>query len=456
MRRRELLAAALAPRRRPNIILILADDLGPGDLGCYGQKIIPTPNIDRLAREGTRLTDAYAGSMVCAPSRCTLMTGYHSGHATVRGNWEVYPEGQHPLAARDTTVAQTLKQAGYRTALCGKWGLGGPDSGSAPPDKGFDFFYGYNCQRHAHRFFPEYLWRNRERETLEQSTTKRTYAQELIVNESLRFIRENQANPFFLYCAWTVPHGPYPVDNIDSLGRWANEAGWSTAEKVYAAMVSRLDADVGRVLALVSELGLERDTLILFASDNGGGGGPVNDKRFDSVMNRRERKGSLREGGLRVPFIARQPGTVPAARTNATPVAFWDMLPTLAEWAGAKAPAGIDGVSLAGMLRGGKAPQREYLYWERQGPKQLTRALRFGKWKAYQETASAGLELFDLTADPGEKSDVAAAHPKVAERARTMLAGARTEVTVPAGDPRIWVKYKEDNARLDAKLGIVR
>ncbi|MCL5744294.1 MAG: sulfatase-like hydrolase/transferase, partial [Acidobacteria bacterium] len=278
--RRELLAALGAASleaadTRPNIILILADDLGVGDLGCYGQKLLKTPNIDRLAAEGLRFRNAYAGAMVCAPSRCTLQTGYHLGHATVRGNWEVYPEGQYPLAERDITIGATLKKAGYATGICGKWGLGGPDSRSAPNKAGYDFFYGYNCQRHAHRFFTDYLWRNTERIPIPQSSKKLIYSQDLIAEQSLRFIRENRNRPFHLFCSWTLPHGPYNRGNVVSTAKYA-KTGWSEAEQVYATMVDRLDSDVGRVMALLNELGLDRNTLVLFSSDNGPGGGQAN------------------------------------------------------------------------------------------------------------------------------------------------------------------------------------
>jgi arylsulfatase A len=445
-------AAAFAATRRPNIIFLLADDLGVGDLGCYGQKILRTPNIDRLAAEGTRFTSAYAGAMVCAPARCSLMTGYHMGHATVRNNWEVYPEGQHPLAPRDVTVAEVLRKAGYRTGICGKWGLGGPGSGSTPVEKGFDFFYGYNCQRHAHRFYVDYLWRNGSREPIVQSPSKRVYAQDLIADESLRFIRENRERPFFLFCAWTVPHGPYFVNNVPGVEKYA-ETGWKDAEKVYATMVDRLDADVGRVMALLKELKLDDNTLVLFASDNGAGGGPVNNARFGSQMGLREVKGTLREGGLRVPLIARWPGQVPAGRVSDLPTAFWDFLPTAAELAGAAAPKGIDGRSIVPALRGRAQKRPEYLYWEQLTPAKLAQAVRMGKWKAFRASAGAPVELYDLTADPAESRDVAGEHPDVVRRIEKVLAGARTEAKTPPADPRIWEKYKEDNARLDKLLG---
>jgi arylsulfatase A len=437
------------PSRRPNIVLILADDMGMGDLGCYGQKLLKTPHLDRLAAEGTRFTDAYAGAMVCAPSRCTLMTGYHLGHATVRGNWEEYPEGQYPLAERDVTVAATLKKAGYTTGICGKWGLGGPDSRSTPNRAGFDFFFGYNCQRHAHRYFTDYLWRNTERIPIAQSAGKRVYSQDLIADASLGFIRENRDRPFFLLCSWTLPHGPYRVDNVPSIEAY-KDTGWSDQEKVYAAMVERFDADTGRVMRQLKELGLDDNTLVLFASDNGAGGGPANNARFGSQAGLRDVKGALREGGIRVPLIARWPGKVPAGRTCDFPTAFWDFLPTAAELAGAAAPKGIDGISVVPTLLGKPQQPRQYLYWERTAANKLTRAVRQGDWKAYRESDGAPVELYDLKADRGETKDVAAAHPDVVERLTGIMQTARTHVTPPKQDPRIWVKYAEDNKRLDA------
>ncbi len=445
-------AGLRAAATRPNIVYILADDLGIGDLGCYGQKILKTPNIDRLAAEGLRFRNAYAGAMVCAPARCTLMTGYHLGHATVRGNWEIYPEGQYPLAERDVTVAATLKKAGYATGICGKWGLGGPDTRSTPNKAGFDFFFGYNCQRHAHRFFTDYLWRNTERLPIAQSAAKRVYSQDLIADESLGFIRANRNRPFYLFCAWTLPHGPYNANNVASVEKYA-QTGWTDAEKAYAAMVERLDSDVGRVMALLKELKLDDNTLVVFASDNGAGGGNANNQRFRSQGGLRDTKGSLREGGIRVPQIARWPGSVPAGRTTDFATAFWDFLPTAAELAGARAPRGIDGISIAPTLLGRAQKPHDYLYWERtSGRNRLTRAVRMGEWKGYQETAQSPVELYDLKADPAEAKNVAAEHPDVVARIGMILDQARVDVKEPEPDKRIWEKYKEDNARQDALL----
>jgi arylsulfatase A-like enzyme len=445
-------AALQAAAARPNIVFILADDLGMGDLGCYGQKLLKTPNIDRLAAEGTRFLSAYAGAMVCAPSRCSLMTGYHTGHATVRDNWEVYPEGQYPLAERDVTVAEVLKRAGYSTGICGKWGLGGPDSRSTPNKAGYDFFYGYNCQRHAHRYFTDYLWRNTERVEIAQSSKKPIYAQDLIAEESLRFIRDNRARPFHLYCSWTLPHGPHDTNNVPSIEAY-RQTGWTDTQKVYAAMAERLDADVGRLMAQLRELGLDRNTLVLFASDNGAGGGKANDSLFGSQAGLRDTKGSLREGGIRVPFIARWPGKVPAGRTTDFATAFWDFLPTAAEFAGTSAPRGIDGISIAPTLLGQKQKPHDYLYWEkRSGKNKLTRAVRMGDWKGYQEAADSPVELYDLKSDRAESKDVAAAHPDVAGRIAKIMSEARVDGITFEPDKRVWEKDREDNKRLDAIL----
>ena len=435
---------------RPNIIYILADDLGRGDLGCYGQPRLKTPHIDRLAAEGMRFLNAYSGSMVCAPSRCALLTGRHMGHATVRNNWEVFPEGQHPLRESDVTVAQALQEAGYATGICGKWGLGGPDSNSTPNRKGFDLFFGYNCQRHAHRFYTDYLWRNTERVELPQAPERRTYAQDLIARESLDFIRANKDRPFFLFCAWTLPHGPYRTDQVPSLEPY-RDTGWTDTQKVYAAMVERLDGDVGRVLDLLGELRLEDRTLVIFASDNGAGGGQENNRHFGSTAGMRATKGTLYEGGIRVPMIARWPGKVPAGRLSEFPTAFWDFLPTAADLAAiAPAPA-TDGVSIVPALLGQEQSPREYLYWEQPAGKRLAQAVRTGDWKGYRADAGRHVELYDLKTDPAETNDVAAEHPDVVQRIETIMAAAHTDTEIPqTADPRIWAKYKEDNARLDA------
>lgn len=450
-------SSVLAAAARPNIVYLLADDAGIGDFGCYGQKLLKTPHVDRLAAGGMRFTNAYCGSMVCAPSRCALLTGKHPGHGTVRGNWEVYPEGQFPLMPRETgdiTVAQVLQQAGYATGDCGKWGLGAPDSGAAPNDKGFDFFYGYNCQRHAHRYFTDYLYRNRERVDIPQSPTHRVYSPDLITAESLDFIRRNRDRPFFLYCSWTLPHGPYLADQVPNLDAY-QKSGWPEERRIYAAMLERLDADVGRVLDLLRELHLEDNTLVIFTSDNGAGGETANNQFFGSAGGLRGAKGTLWEGGLRAPMIVRWPGHVPAGAVNDFVTAFWDFLPTAAELAGAKVPPRVDGISIVPTLSGKTQPPAAYLYWEAPQQNVLTKAARLGQWKGYQPAAGAPVQLYDLGNDRAEEHDVAAAHPDVREQIEAIMVAAHSEVKIPPKpDPRIWQKYREDNRKLDALLGL--
>ncbi|NLX96377.1 MAG: arylsulfatase [Rhodopirellula sp.] len=444
-------AADAADVGRPNIVLILADDLGMGDLGCYGQRQLKTPNIDRLAAEGMRFSSAYSGASVCAPSRCSLMTGRHMGHATVRGNWEVYPEGQAPLKQGEATVAMLLKQAGYATGICGKWGLGGPGSGSEPNNKGFDFFFGYNCQRHAHRYLTDHLYRNGERIDIEQKPGRRVYSQKLIAEESLKFIRENRQRPFFLFCAWTVPHGIWRIDQVPSVEAYA-DSGWSDAQKVYAAMVEGLDSDVGRVLETLKQLRIDRKTLVLFASDNGGVGAEIAD-RFGSHAGMRGAKGQLWEGGIRVPMLARWPGRVPAGRTCDWPTAFWDFLPTAAELAEAPLPPNVDGVSIVPALLGEEPPSRPPLYWEQIARNQVAKAVRVDHWKGHHPAPDQPIELYDLANDAAETTDVASEHPQAVARIEAIMAASRTEIEIPKPDPRVWEKYREDNQKLDAMLG---
>jgi arylsulfatase A len=437
---------------RPNILLILADDAGMGDLGCYGGRLLNTPNIDGLAAGGMRFTDAYSGASVCAPSRCALMTGRHMGRATIRGNWEVFPEGQAPLKEDEVTVAMVLREAGYATGICGKWGLGGPGSGSEPNDKGFDFFFGYNCQRHAHRYVTDYLYRNRARIEIDQAPDRPINAHTLIAQESLDFIRRNRERPWFLFCAWTLPHGIHRIDQVPDVSAYAGR-GWTDTQKVYAAMVEWLDADVGRLLALLDELGLERNTLVIFASDNGGLREPELSEHFGSRAGMRGAKGDLWEGGIRVPMIARWPSRIPAGRTTGQPVAFWDLLPTVAELAGAKCPPGIDGDSIVPMLLGEPQDPSRPLYWEQFRRNRLEQALRMESWKAHRAAPDEPLELYDLKGDPAETTDVAAEHPESVAKIEAIMAGSRVEIEIPKPDPRVWEKYREDLRKLDEKLG---
>ena len=414
---------------KPNLIFILSDDLAQGDLGCYGQKLIQTPHLDRMAREGTRYTQGYCGTTVCAPSRTSLMTGLHMGHSPVRANREIQPEGQKPLPAGTVTVAQILKSAGYATACVGKWGMGMFDTTGSPLKNGFDHFFGYNCQRHAHSYFPTYLYNDDQRLELPGNDGKgvgKTYAQNLIADETLKFMKANRAKPFFLYYSITLPHGRHEIDDF---GIYADKP-WTPQQQAYAAQVTRLDADIGRLLALLKELNLDEQTLVMVSGDNGSSFNPQSEigKLFDQAGNGlRGFKRGLYEGALRQAAIARWPGTVPAGRVSHEPWAFWDFLPTATELAGAKLPAGFkpDGLSLVSFLKGGAAPTRDYFYWElHEGPS--LQAVRFGDWKAVKNGLSAKTELYDLRTDAGEKTNLAADKPELVTKAEALFHSART------------------------------
>lgn len=417
--------AAAKPPDRPNIIFVLTDDLAMGDVGCYGQKLIKTPNMDRMAAEGTRFTEAYSGTSVCAPSRSSLMTGLHMGHCPIRANREIQPEGQMPLPAGTVTVAQLLKQAGYATACMGKWGMGMFHTTGSPLKVGFDHFFGYNCQRHAHSYFPKYLYNDDKRFSLEP----KTYAQELIQQDVEKWVRSVGDRPFFLFYAATLPHGRYEIDH---LGEYAARKGWSKLQQTYAAMVTRLDSDLGRLLGVLKAMKIDEKTLVVLAGDNGSSFRPETQigKLFDQTMGGKLRgiKRSMYEGALRQAAIARWPGNVPAGRVCDGPWAFWDFLPTAVELAGAKVPAGrkIDGLSLVSMLKGGPAPRREYFYWELHEGRSI-QAIRFGNWKAVKNGPSAPIELYDLDKDVGETTNLAGKHTDVVARAEALMKAARTE-----------------------------
>jgi len=422
-----LAASAFA---KPNIIFILSDDLAQGDLGCYGQKLIKTPNLDRMAKEGTRFTQGYCGTSVCAPSRSSLMTGLHSGHCPIRANREVQPEGQKPLPAGTITVAQILHDAGYATACCGKWGMGMFDTTGSPLKLGFDHFFGYNCQRHAHSYFPAYLYNDDQRFDLPGNTGKgigKTYAQNLIADETLKFVRTNKDRPFFLYYSITLPHGNH---EIDDLGIYAKE-NWSITQKSYAAQVTRLDSDVGRLLDLLKELKLDENTLVMLAGDNGSSFDPKSEvgSLFDQASNGlRGYKRGLYEGALRQASLARWPGKVPAGRVSDEPWAFWDFLPTAAELASAPIPAECktDGLSLVSFLKGGPAPQRDHFYWELQEGTSL-QAVHFGDWKAVRNGPERPIELYDLKTDAAESNDLAQSKPDLVAKADVLMKSSRTD-----------------------------
>ena len=408
----------------PNLIFILSDDLAQGDLGVYGQRLIRTPRLDRMAREGTRYTQAYSGTSVCAPSRASLLTGLHTGHAPIRGNWEIQPEGQLPLPAETPTVAEVLRRAGYATAAMGKWGMGMFDTSGSPLRKGFDHFFGYNCQRHAHSYFPTYLYRDDRRFELPGNTgtgVGPVYAQDLIQENVLRWVRAQRDRPFFLYYAITLPHSRF---EINDLGDYAREP-WTDQQKAYAAMVTRLDRDIGQLLDLLAELGLDGRTLVMTAGDNGSSFDPDSEigRRFNQASNGlRGYKRGLYEGALRQAALARWPGVVPAGRVSDEPWAFWDFLPTAAELAGVRLPADhrTDGRSLVEFLRGGPAPRRDFFYWELHEQRPL-QAARFGDWKAVRNAHDQPIELYDLARDPGERANLAAAHPDQVARAATIF-----------------------------------
>jgi len=418
-------AADAAGGKKPNIVYILTDDLAMGDLGCYGQKLIKTPRLDRMAAEGTRFTQCYSGTTVCAPSRSSLMTGLHMGNCPVRANREIKPEGQMPLPPGTLTVAQVLKDVGYATACMGKWGMGMFDTSGSPLKVGFDHFFGYNCQRHAHSYFPSYLYRDDKRFDLE----KGTYAQELIQQDVEQWVRSVGKQPFFLFYAMTLPHGRY---EIDKLGEYGEREGWSNIQKNYAAMVTRLDSDVGRLLDLLKELGVDDNTLVIVTGDNGSSFSPGSEigRRFDQTMGGKLRgfKRSMYEGGLRQAAIARWPGNVPAERVCDDPWAFWDFMPTAAQLSGATLPKSYkpDGVSLVEMLKGGPAPKREYFYWELHEGRSI-QAVRFGNWKAVKNNPTGNIELYDLATDVGETTDVAADKPELVAKAASLMKAARTE-----------------------------
>lgn len=411
-----------AQGRKPNIIFIMADDLGYADLGCYGQKVIRTPNIDRLAEEGVRFTDCYAGSTVCAPTRCCLMTGKHTGHCRIRGN------KRHPLLPEDITVAEVLKDAGYTTGIVGKWGLGNEGTTGVPNRQGFDYWYGYLDQARAHNYYPDYLWRNEERDYL----SRWTYSHDLFTEEALGFVKQNQDKPFFLYLAYTIPHAfnegreqgmqvpsDMPYSDLD-VGQ---------QDRNFAAMITRMDTDIGKLMDLLKELGLDEDTIVFFTSDNGphreGGHDP---DVFDSNGDLRGIKRDLYEGGIRVPMIARWPGKIQAGQVSDQVWAHWDFLPTAAELAGGQVPQEIDGISMLPAILGNPQKDHDYLYWEfHEGG--FSQAVRKGEWKAVKNKKSDKIELYNLKDDLSEQHDLAEKHPDRVEAMAKIMREARTEST---------------------------
>jgi len=427
--------ASAVQKRKPNIIFILADDLGYGDVGPYGQKQIKTPNIDRLAAEGTRFTQAYAGGTVCAPSRSALMTGLHTGHAPVRAN-----AGTIPLRPEDTTVAEVLHQAGYRTGGFGKWGLGDAGSLGAPNKQGFDEFFGYLHQIHAHSYYPEFLWKNEEKYPLpkNQNGKEEQYSADLIAEQALQFIRNHKDEPFFLYAAFALPHGKFEIPSDEPY----TNMNWPQTEKNFAAMVTRLDTQVGAIMRLLKELRLDDSTIVFFTSDNGGPSGS-NHKAgfFRSNGSLRGEKGDLYEGGIRVPMIVRWPWKIMPGKVSDLPWAFWDFVPTVAALSGTKTPPNIDGISVLPTLLGAKVAgheqqQHQFLYWEHHlfdrkmstlRENAMIQAVRMGDWKGVRLKPNSPLELYDLKNDHGETMNIATKHPEIVFKLEAYMKTARTE-----------------------------
>lgn len=456
-----------------NIVFILADDLGHRELGCFGQQKIRTPNLDRLAAQGQMLTQHYSGNAVCAPSRCVLMTGKHPGHAWIRNNSEARPEGQLPIPAAEVTLAEVLKSKGYITGAFGKWGLGGPGTEGDPLRQGFDRFFGYNCQRHAHSYYPDYLWNNAEKIPLDNHPPVpghaklpadadpanpasyapfqgSDYAPDRIRDAALQFIRENRERPFFLYFPSTLPHVALHVPNQE-LNPYL-ELGWNdppftaarggytphfTPRAAYAAMISRLDSDAGAILAELDRLQLTERTLVVFSADNGTTHlqEEVDVPFFNSVGSLRGLKGSLYEGGVRVPTIARLPGVIPPNSENNFVSGFEDWLPTIAELAGIPASQlpTADGISLTQTLRGLPQPPRQSLYREFPGYGGQ-QSIRVGDWKLIRQQLSkknlTTTQLFNLHDDPNETTDLAPKHPEIVAKLSQQMQAERTPSTL--------------------------
>ena len=442
--------------QQPNIIYILADDMGYGDLGCYGQTIIQTPNIDRLAAEGMRFTRHYSGCTVSAPSRSSLMTGLHTGHTPVRGNKEHLPEGQYPHPGDTYTIGKMLQAGGYTTGCFGKWGLGYPGSEGAPENQGFDEFFGYNCQRVAHSYYPYYLWHNRDTVWLKgnENNQKGDYSQDMIHRQALKFIRDNKDRPFFAYLPYIIPHAELvnPEDEIFNMYKdkfpekpflgadqdpnydrfKGGYAGTSHPKTDFAAMITRFDKYVGEIIAELKILGLDKNTIVIFTSDNGphreGGADPDFFKSYGPL---RGVKRDLYEGGIRIPMIAWYPGKIKAGSVTDHASAFWDVMPTFAELTGTKAAQNTDGISFAPTLFGkAKQKKHDYLYWEfhEQGGKI---AVTKGNWKAIwlnvTQPEKTTVELYDLSKDIHEDHNIAQQHPEIVAELDQIMRKARTD-----------------------------
>ncbi|MEZ5106907.1 MAG: arylsulfatase [Draconibacterium sp.] len=447
-----------AKNQKPNIIYILADDLGYGDLSCYGQTHFQTPNLDKMAAEGMMFTQHYAGTTVCAPSRSSLMTGLHTGHTPIRGNKEWKPEGQWPIPDSTFTIAEMLKSAGYTTGAFGKWGLGFVETEGSPNKQGFDEFYGYNCQRLAHNYYPGHIWDNEKKVVLEENSEDKfgTYAPALIHQRALQFIEKNKDKPFFLYYPNIIPHAELllPEENLSEFrGKFLPEKEYKGSEfgdprfrvggygtqpeshAAFAAMVTLLDKQVGEVLAKLKELGLDNNTIVMFSSDNGphleGGADP---DYFNSNGPLQGYKRDLYEGGIREPMIVWWPGKVEAGSKTDHVSAFWDVMPTVADIAGIEVPKNIDGISfLPTLLNQNKQVEHDYMYWEfhEQGGR---KALRKGNWKLVRynlfNPEMTTTELYDLSKDISEENNLAEEYPELVKELMELMNSAHTESEV--------------------------
>jgi arylsulfatase A-like enzyme len=441
----------ITAQQKPNIVLIVADDLGYGDLGCYGQTRIKTPNLDRLAARGIRFTRFYAGTSVCAPSRSSLMTGQHTGHTPIRGNYEIEPEGQWPLPDSSFTMAEMFRQAGYATGCFGKWGLGYIGSSGDPLKQGFDQFFGYNCQRQAHNYFPDHLWDNDHLVNLSNTNTvQQDYAPDLIQQKVLEFLSGHRSQPFFLLLTYTLPHAglqlPHHDERLDQYRRQFHEqpvkipAVWdgrgyqpqAYPHAAYAAMASRLDDYVGQVIKKLEFLGISENTLIIFTSDNGphreGGNDPG---FFNSSGGLRGIKRDLYEGGIREPMIACWPSVIRRHKTDSRPTAFWDFFPTFAAIAGQPVPSCTDGVSFLPTLESrGNQVKAPYLYWEfhEDGGSQ---AVLLGDWKGIRlsvmQDREGPIRLFNLRRDPVEQNDMASENRNIVDSISRIMQEAHVE-----------------------------
>jgi uncharacterized sulfatase len=424
----------------PNIIYIMCDDLGYGDLGCYGQEVIQTPSIDQLAADGMRFTDHYAGHTVCRPSRLVLWTGHHTGHTAIAAN------DKYVFQPDDITVAELFKDAGYTTGGVGKWAMADADGNGHPNDNGFDFWMGYLDQSEAHNYYPLYLWKNREKVELpgnvlyDKDDNNRgrvakeriTYSHDVMTDAALDFIRDHANDPFLLHVHWTIPHANNEGGRVTGDGSEVPDYGpyknqnWPNPEKGFAAMVSRMDGDVGRMMSLLKELQIENNTVIFFTSDNGPHSeGGHQHEFFNSNGPLRGYKRDLYDGGIRVPMIVRWPGKVSAGSTSNHPSAFWDYLTTACDLAGINPPAHIDGISYLPTLLQKQQPEHDYLYWQFDGNNHDKEAVRSGQWKAVRPATDAPIELYDLSTDIGEQNNVANDHPEIVEKMKSYMLDAK-------------------------------